>query len=125
MNRTFSTLRALRPLARHTAGALCTLALASGLHAADAAEVATLEVVAKEGRLLPEVLQVPAGVKLRITVRNEGNVAIEFENTSLRVERIVAPNSAATVTVQPLRPGSYVFVDEFRAETGKMQVVAK
>jgi hypothetical protein len=92
---------------------------------AHAAEVASYEVVAKEGRLFPEVLNVPAGVKLRLTLRNEGKTAIEFENLVLRVEKIVAPDSAATVTVQPLKPGSYVFVDDFHTETAKMQVVAK
>lgn len=92
---------------------------------AHAVEVASYEVVAKEGRLFPEVLNVPAGVKLRLTLRNEGKTAIEFENLVLRVEKIVAPDSAATVTVQPLKPGSYVFVDDFHAETAKMQVVAK
>lgn len=90
-----------------------------------AAEVASFEVVAKDGRLFPEQLDVPAGVKLRLTLRNEGKVAIEFENLVLRVEKIVAPDSAATVTVQPLKPGSYVFVDDFHAETAQMRIVAK
>jgi hypothetical protein len=37
----------------------------------------------------------------------------------------VKPNAASTVTVQPLKPGTYVIIDEFNAATGKMQLVAK
>lgn len=101
--------------------------LACGLTAqpVHAAEEAAFEIVARDGRLLPEVLEVPAGVKLKLTLRNEGKTAIEFENLELRVEKIVAPDSASRVVLQPLKPGTYVFVDEFHAETGKMKLVAK
>ncbi len=102
-----------------------TLALA-GAHAIGHAEaVPDFELSAKDGRLLPEVLEVPAGVKFRLVLRNEGKTPVEIENLELRVEKILAPNSAAKVTVQALKPGSYEFVDEFHAETGKMRLIAK
>ena len=90
-----------------------------------AAEEAAFEIVARDGKLLPETLPVPAGVKLKLTLRNEGKTPVEFENLELRVEKVLAPNSASRITVQPLKPGTYVFVDEFHAETGKMQLIAK
>lgn len=90
-----------------------------------AAEEASFEIVARDGKLLPETLQVPAGVKLKLTLRNEGKTPVEFENLELRVEKLLAPNSASKVTLQPLKPGTYVFLDEFHAETGKMQLIAK
>lgn len=88
-------------------------------------EVAKFEIVARDGRLSPEKLEVPAGVKLRITLRNEGKTPVEFESQELRIEKIVAGDSASAVTIQPLKPGTYQMIDEFRAETGKIQIIAK
>ena len=89
------------------------------------AEDPSFEIVARDGRLSPEVLEVPAGVKLKLILRNEGNAPVEFESLALRVEKVLGPNAMAKVTVQPLTPGTYVFVDEFHAETGKMKLLAK
>jgi len=71
------------------------------------------------------VLEVPAGVKLKLTLRNEGKTPVEFENLDLRVEKVLAPNSASRVTVQPLKPGTYILVDDLQAEPVKMRLMAK
>ncbi|MBX9868227.1 MAG: cupredoxin domain-containing protein [Burkholderiaceae bacterium] len=92
---------------------------------ARAEEVAKFEIVAREGRLSPEKLNVPAGVKLRITLRNEGKTPVEFESQELRIEKVVAADAASAVTIQPLKPGTYLMIDEFHADTGKMQIIAK
>jgi hypothetical protein len=104
-------------------GLLLSLGLAG--KATHAAEMATFEIVARDGRLYPERLEVPAGVKLKLMLRNEGKTPVEIENLELRVEKVLAPDAAASITIQPLRPGSYSFIDEFHAETGKMLLVAK
>lgn len=101
------------------------LALAGAATPALAVETAAFEIVARDGRLYPERLEVPAGVRLRLTLRNEGKVPVEFENLELRVERVLAPDAAASVLVQPLKPGSYTFIDDFHADTGKMLLIAK
>lgn len=108
--------------------ALHAACLALGLMAAALpvqAEDASFEISARDGRLFPEALEVPAGVKLRLVLRNEGKTPVEIENLELRIEKVIAPDSVARVTVQPLKPGSYVLVDEFHAETGKMRLIAK
>ncbi len=105
--------------------ALLWFGLGLGTKAAHAAELATFEVVARDGRLLPERLEVPAGVKLKLTLRNEGRAPVEFENLDLRVEKVLAPNAASFVVIHPLKPGSYPFMDEFHPETGKMLIIAK
>jgi hypothetical protein len=92
---------------------------------AHAAELATFEVVAHDGRLFPEHLGVPAGVKLKLTLRNDGKVPVEFENTDLRVEKVLAPGARSFVVIHPLKPGSYPFVDEFHPDTGKLLLIAK
>ncbi|MBI3231389.1 MAG: cupredoxin domain-containing protein [Burkholderiales bacterium] len=106
-------------------GALGMLFMLCLAPAVSAAEVATFEIVARDARLFPERLEVPAGVKLKLTLRNEGKVPVEFENLDLRVEKILAPDSVSVVTVQPLKPGSYTFIDDFHAATGKMLIIAK
>jgi hypothetical protein len=101
------------------------LALACVATPAQAVETAAFEIVARDGRLFPERLEVPAGVRLRLTLRNEGKAPVEFENLDLRVERVLAPDAAAAVLVQPLKPGTYTFIDDFHADTGKMLLIAK
>ncbi len=107
-----------------TAASLC-LAAWMGALPAQAAEAASFKIVARDGKLLPETLEVPAGVRLKLTLRNEGKAAVEFESKELRVEKVLGPNASAVVTVQALKPGSYKLVDEFNEATSKMLVVAK
>lgn len=86
---------------------------------------AQFTVVARDGVLQPAQLDVPAGVKLKITLKNEGRTPVEFENLDLRVEKVLAPGAASFVVIHPLRPGSYRFVDEFHPDTGHMVLQAK
>lgn len=90
-----------------------------------AQELPTFEVIAKEGRLFPERLEVPAGQRIKLVVRNQGMGPIEFENLAMRVEKVLAPGAASFVVLPKLKPGEYEFIDEFHMDTGKMRVVAK
>lgn len=92
---------------------------------AQAADLPTYTVVAKEGRLIPDKLHVPAGVRFKITVRNEGHDAIEFESRQLRKEKVLAPGAASFVVIAPLKPGEYEFFDEFHPTTGRTRIVVK
>jgi hypothetical protein len=103
--------------------ALLWLGLALGAHAAD--DMQTFEVIAHDGRLLPENLEVPAGIKLKLALKNQGRTPVEFENLDLRVEKVLAPGAASFVVIHPLRPGTYRFVDEFHPATGEMLIIAK
>jgi len=92
---------------------------------AQSSELPTYEVVAKDGRLSPERIEVPAGKRIKLAIRNEGRGPIEFENLDLRVEKVLAPGARSFVVTPALRPGSYTFVDEFHQDTGRMQLIAK
>ena len=108
------------------ASALATAFLfASPVSPVRAAEGPSFEVVAQDGQWQPRELQVPAGVKLRLTLRNTGKTPVEFENLALRIEKVVMPDSASTVTLQPLSAGSYQLVDEFHPAAGAMQIIAR
>lgn len=96
--------------------------------AADAraqSELPTFTVVAKEGRLFPERLEVPTGSRIKLVVRNEGRSPIEFENLAMRVEKVLAPGANSFVVLPKLKPGEYEFIDEFHLDTGKMKVIAR
>ena len=101
------------------------VAAGAGVAHAQSAELPTFEIVAKNGRLLPERLEVPAGRKIKLAIRNEGPGPIEFENLDLRVEKVLAPGASSFLVIHPLKPGSYRFIDEFHAATGAMQLIAK
>jgi hypothetical protein len=101
------------------------LALVAGAGRVSAAETATYPVVIRDGRIEPARLEVPAGVKIKLTIRNEGPGPCEFENLDLRVEKVLAPGASSFVVIHPLRPGSYRFFDEFHPDTSEMLLIAK
>jgi hypothetical protein len=102
------------------------LALAFAMAAgAAAAELPTYSVVVRDGRIEPGTLAVPAGVRLRLAVRNGGTGPCEFENLALRVEKVLAPGAASTLVLPPLRPGTYLFVDEFHPDGVPLTLIAK
>lgn len=92
---------------------------------ARADSLTTFAVTAKDGRLSPERIEVPAGKRIKLTVHNEGPGPIEFENLNLRVEKVLAPGGKSFVVTPPLRPGSHEFIDEFHPDTGRMWLIAK
>lgn len=89
------------------------------------AELPTYTVVGRDGRLIPSVLEVPAGQRFKIVIRNEGRDAIEFESLRLRKEKVLAPGAQSFVVIAPLKPGEYDFFDEFHPDTGKGRIVVK
>lgn len=92
---------------------------------AGAAELPAFTVVAKDGRLTPNVLNVSAGTRFKIIVRNEGRDPIEFESLQLRKEKVLAPGSQSFVVIAPLKPGEYDFFDEFHPDTSRGRIVVK
>lgn len=61
----------------------------------------------------PKELPFPAGVKLKLVVRNLDAVPIEFESYDLSREVVVPEHGEVTVYVGPLEPGSYQFFNDF------------
>ncbi len=90
-----------------------------------AGELPVFEIVARDGRLLPPQIEVPAGKRLKLAIRNEGQGPVEFENLDLRVEKVLAPGASSFVVTPPLKPGVHTFVDDFHPDTGKTQLIAK
>ena len=81
------------------------------------ADLQSFPVTLKDHQFVPNELQVPAGAKVKLLVRNEGNTPSEFESSQLHREKIVAPGQQIEVFVGPLDPGSYEFFDDFHPQT--------
>lgn len=79
----------------------------------------------KDHKFTPTELKVPANQRVVITVINEDATAEEFESNILKVEKVIAGKSKATVRIGPLAPGKYPFIGEFHEATAKGVVIAE
>lgn len=92
---------------------------------AQAAEPPELGLAIREHRFVPAELKVPAGVKVKLVVRNEDATAEEFESHELNREKVIAPKSQAVIYVGPLKPGRYPFFGEFHEKTAQGVLIAE
>ena len=88
-------------------------------------DLPTYRVLMKDGRIIPETLEVPANTRFRLEVRNEGPGAAEFESLELKKELVLAPGVTRSLVFVPMKPGTYKFFDDFHPETGQGRIVAK
>ena len=105
------------------AAAILGGALFSG--AGQAEEMPSFQIVAKDGKLIPSRLEVPAGKKLKLLLKNEGPGPEEFESGAPRMEKVLAAGANSFVVVQPLQPGSYRIFGEFHPDSAECLLIAK
>ena len=79
----------------------------------------------KDHRFEPSELEVPAGQKIALTVKNDDKTPEEFESTDLRREKVVPGGGQVTVYIGPLKPGRYEFFGDFNPKTARGHIVAK
>lgn len=89
------------------------------------AQTTEYTIVIKEHRFQPAELAVPAGQRIKLVIDNQDATPEEFESKQLRVEKIVPGGTKGTVTVGPLKPGSYPFFGEFHEDTAQGKLHAK
>jgi plastocyanin len=94
-------------------GAFLALAIAAPAWADDAPYVIAI----KNHQFVPANVEIPAGKKVKLVVRNQDTTTSEFESVQFHREKVVGPGSEITVFVGPLDPGSYEFFDDFHPET--------
>jgi hypothetical protein len=78
---------------------------------------AEIVITHKDRTFDPGQVTAPANKPFVLRIRNADGKAIEFESKTMRVEKIIAANSEATINVKALKPGSYEFFDEFNEST--------
>ncbi|GAB2879101.1 cupredoxin domain-containing protein [Paraburkholderia jirisanensis] len=110
---------------------IARVAIAAGLavsvaciDVAQAADLPTFKLEMNDGKLNPARIEVPAGQRIKIEVRNVGKGAAEFESVELRKEKVLAPGAESFVVIAPLSPGEYKFFDDFHQQAQGV-IVAK
>jgi Cupredoxin-like domain len=88
------------------------------------AQETSYAVTIHDDRFEPSTLNVKAGVKFQLRVKNARKVAAEFESAELNREKVVPPGQSAVIYIGPLAPGTYPFFDDFRQST-RGRLVAK
>ena len=89
------------------------------------AELLTYQLSLRDGHFTPALLEVPAGQRFKIVLKNEGQGPAEFESTPLRVEKVLSPGVTTFVVIHPLRPGHYPFFDEFNPQLPEGGILAR
>ena len=79
----------------------------------------------KNNQFSPRELTVPAGQKVKITVKNLDTTPAEFESSDLNREKVVAANSEIFVFIGPLDAGRYGFFDDFHRDKTTGTIIAK
>ena len=92
-------------------------------HAEEAMPVFSIKALG--GILEPAMIEVPAGMRFKIEIENEGIDPVEFESTELHLEKVLAGGAKSYVVINALKPGTYTFFDDFHPNTGKVHVVVK
>jgi hypothetical protein len=83
------------------------------LSAASAQQATEVQITYSGGQFQPREVRAPADKPVVFRVKNLDAKAMEFESTSLRVEKVVAAKSQGVVNVRALKPGRYEFYDDF------------
>jgi plastocyanin len=68
------------------------------------------------GQFVPAQLELPPGVKIKLTITNEDALPAEFESFDLSREIIIPVHQAVTVFIGPLRAGRYEFFNDFNPD---------
>lgn len=85
----------------------------------------TYTIIFKDHKIVPAVLEVPAGKKIKLIVDNQDATPEEFESYSLNREKIIPGKTKAIIYIGPLKPGSYDIFGEFNEATAQGTIVAK
>jgi len=96
---------------------ILALALVGTVAAPALADDPLVTITLKDHQFVPSEVPVPAGVKVKLLIKNEQQETAEFESNSLHREKIVNGGGEITVFVGPLDPGSYEFFDDFHGAT--------
>jgi Cupredoxin-like domain len=105
--------------------AVLSLVLVLATEANLAAQEAPYTLVIKDHRFQPVEIEIPAGQKIALIVKNDDPTPEEFESTELRREKVVPGGEQVTVYIGPLKPGRYEFFGDFNPKTARGHIIAK
>ncbi|QOG19209.1 cupredoxin domain-containing protein [Bradyrhizobium sp. SEMIA] len=100
---------------------LCTAILP--LSTASAEQATEIQISYSNGQFQPHEVRAPADKPVVFRIRNLDGKAMEFESTSLRVEKVVTAKSQGVINVRALKAGRYEFYDDFNEKARGALVV--
>ena len=104
---------------------LLTLVLIPAMTIGATAQEPAYTLVIKDHQFQPTEIEIPAGQKIALLVKNNDTTPEEFESTELRREKVVAGGEQITVYIGPLKPGKYEFFGDFNPTTARGHIIAK
>jgi plastocyanin len=96
--------------------ALGAVFLVMVLAAPAGAEDAAIAIAIKDRHFVPSTVEIPAGQKVKLVIRNQDKTPSEFESVDLHREKVVVAGGEISVFVGPLDRGTYEFFDDFHPD---------
>jgi plastocyanin len=84
-----------------------------------------ISITLKDRQFTPAEVPVPAGVKVKLVVKNDQATTAEVESKALHFEKVVTAGGQIAIFVGPLTPGSYEFYDDFHKDSRGHLVVTQ
>jgi Cupredoxin-like domain len=101
---------------------LASISIAGAAKAQSATEI---QLSYKDKKFEPTEITAPANTPIVIKLKNLDAKAMEFESKTLKVEKVVAGASDATINVRAQKPGRYEFFDEYNEKVARGALVVK
>ena len=92
---------------------------------ASAQDMKIIELHIKNHKYDIEKIEVEANKKFKLKIYNDDPSSEEFESRSMVVEKFIGPKKSITITIGPLKPGTYDYFADFHPSTGKGILIAK
>ena len=112
-----------RMLSQATLAAVALIAIAAA--PASAQSATEIQLSYKDKKFDPAEINAPANTPIVIKLKNLDAKAMEFESKTLKVEKVVAGSSDATINVRAQKPGRYEFFDEYNEKVARGALVVK
>jgi plastocyanin len=105
--------------------ALLPVAFILAIGTSSAAEEPSFSLLIQDHKFQPTELEIPAGKKVAVVVKNNDPTPEEFESTHLKREKVIPGGQTATVYIGPLKPGKYEFFGDFNPSTARGHIIVK
>lgn len=109
---------------RYVLSSLLAVALLAST-AAVAADDPSFELSLRDHQFTPVRLTIPAGKRVKLTVKNLDPTPAEFESHDFKAEKVIPAGKEGTLYIGPLKPGTYGFFDDFHKSATKGTLVAE
>ena len=112
-------------LSKFTMFAAIALVSVAATGAARAQSATEIQLSYKDKKFDPAEVSAPANTPIVIKLKNLDGKAMEFESKTLKVEKVVAGSSDATINVRAQKPGRYEFFDEYNEKVARGALIVK